>query len=212
MRVFRTSRAGIRYIGGKSMMSAGAPKQMDADTRRAQLAAALVRAGGGDRTALKIVYEDTSAKLFGICLRILNDRSEAEDVLQEVYVAVWRKAASFDPARASPMTWLVAIARNRAIDRLRASALRRRMEPIESADELSDPAPAALDRLEMAQQHQRLAGCLEELEGRHAAAIRAAFLDGATYEELAVRMGVPLGTMKSWIRRGLLKLRACLEA
>ena len=85
------------------------------------------------------------------------------------------------------------------------------MEPIESADAVSDPAPAALERVELTQQHQHLAHCLEELEARHSAAIRAAFLDGATYEELAQRMRVPLGTMKSWIRRGLLKLRTCLE-
>src|SRR6267378_4719439 len=124
---------------------------MDADATRSQLAAALVRVAGGDRTALQIVYQDTSAKLFGVCLRILNDRSEAEDVLQEVYVTVWRKAATFDPGRASPITWLVAIARNRSIDRLRASAMSRRMEPIESADAVSDPAPAAVDRVELAQ-------------------------------------------------------------
>jgi RNA polymerase sigma-70 factor, ECF subfamily len=161
---------------------------------------------------LRVVYQDTSAKLFGVCLRILKDRGEAEDVLQEVFVTVWRKAASFDPGRASPITWMVAIARNRAIDRLRASAVSRRMEPIESADAVSDPAPAAVERVELAQQHQRLSRCLEELEARHASAIREAFLDGTTYEELAARMSVPLGTMKSWIRRGLLKLRACLEA
>jgi RNA polymerase sigma factor (sigma-70 family) len=184
---------------------------MDAEAPRSQLAAALARVAAGDRAALRLVYQDTSAKLFGVCLRILNDRSEAEDVLQDVYVTVWRKAAAFDPGRASPITWLVAIARNRAIDRLRSSAMSRRMEPIESADAVSDPAPAALERVELAQQHQRLAGCLEELEARQAAAIRTAFLDGATYEELAARMSVPLGTMKSWIRRGLLKLRACLE-
>ena len=185
---------------------------MDADASRSQLVAALARVAGGDRAALRIVYQDTSAKLFGVCLRILKDRSEAEDVLQDVYVTVWRKAAAFDPGRASPITWLVAIARNRSIDRLRASAVSRRMEPIEAADAVSDPAPAAVERVELAQQHQRLAGCLEELEQRHSAAIRAAFLDGSTYEELAERMSVPLGTMKSWIRRGLLKLRACLEA
>jgi len=167
---------------------------------------------GGDRAALRVVYQDTSAKLFGVCLRILKDRGEAEDVLQEVFVTVWRRAASFDPGRASPITWMVAIARNRAIDRLRASAVSRRMEPIESADAVSDPAPAAVERVELAQQHQRLSRCLEELEARHASAIRAAFLDGTTYEELAARMSVPLGTMKSWIRRGLLKLRTCLEA
>jgi RNA polymerase sigma factor (sigma-70 family) len=184
---------------------------MDAEASRSQLAAALVRVAAGDRAALRMVYQDTSAKLFGVCLRILNDKSEAEDVLQDVYVTVWRKAAGFDPGRASPITWLVAITRNRAIDRLRASAVSRRMEPIEAADGVSDPAPAAVERVELAQQHQRLARCLEGLEARHSAAIRAAFLDGATYEELAQRMSVPLGTMKSWIRRGLLKLRACLE-
>ena len=85
------------------------------------------------------------------------------------------------------------------------------MEPIESADAVSDPAPAAVESVELTQQHQRLARCLEELEARHSTAIRAAFLDGATYEELAQRMSVPLGTMKSWIKRGLLKLRTCLE-
>src|SRR5215510_14602187 len=107
---------------------------MDVAATRSQLAAALVRVASGDRAALRLVYQDTSAKLFGVCLRILNDRSEAEDVLQDVYVTVWRKAASFDPARASPITWLVAIARNRAIDRLRASAVSRRAEPIENAE------------------------------------------------------------------------------
>ena len=185
---------------------------MDADAARRLLAAALVRVAGGDRAALRVVYQDTSAKLFGVCLRILKDRGEAEDVLQEVFVTVWRRAASFDPGRASPITWMVAIARNRAIDRLRASAISRRMEPIESADAVSDPAPAAVERVELAQQHQRLSRCLEELEARQASAIREAFLDGTTYEELAARMSVPLGTMKSWIRRGLLKLRTCLEA
>jgi RNA polymerase sigma factor (sigma-70 family) len=184
---------------------------MDAEVARSQLTAALARVATGDRAALRLVYQDTSAKLFGVCLRILNDRSEAEDVLQDVYLTVWRKAASFDPRRASPITWLVALTRNRAIDRLRSSAATRRTEPIEAADTVSDPAPAAVERVELAQQHQRLAHCLEELEARQSAAIRAAFFDGATYEELAQRLSVPLGTMKSLIRRGLLKLRACLE-
>src|SRR6266849_1783130 len=137
---------------------------MDAEAPRSQLVAALARVAAGDRAALRLVYQDTSAKLFGVCLRILSDRGEAEDVLQEVYVTVWRKAATFDPNRASPITWLVAIARNRAIDRLRATAVSRRMEPIEAADKVSDPAPAAVERVELAQQHQRLAGCLEELD------------------------------------------------
>jgi RNA polymerase sigma-70 factor (ECF subfamily) len=105
----------------------------------------------------------------------------------------------------------VAIARNRSIDRLRSGAARRRTEPIETAEDVRDPAPAAVEVLERVEENARLTGCLGELEQRHAQAIRSAFMDGATYDELAGHMGVPLGTMKSWIRRGLLRLRACLE-
>jgi len=184
---------------------------MDADQRRRQLSAALRRVAGGDRAALRLVYDETSAKLFGVCLRILNDRSEAEDVLQDVYLNVWRKAASFDENRASPITWLVAIARNRAIDRVRSGTGSRFRAPIEAADDVPDPAPIAAETIESAQESRRLYACLEELETRQQAAIRAAYIDGLTYEELAERSNVPLGTMKSWIRRGLAKLRRCLE-
>jgi RNA polymerase sigma factor (sigma-70 family) len=184
---------------------------MDAEARRRQLSAAIRRVAGGDRAALRLVYDATAAKLFGVCLRILNDRSEAEDVLQEVYLNVWGKAASFDEARASPITWLVAIARNRAIDRARSGGVARLSAPIEAADAIPDPTPLAAETLEAAQENSRLYSCLDELELRQSTAIRAAFIDGLTYEELAERQNVPLGTMKSWIRRGLAKLRACLE-
>jgi RNA polymerase sigma-70 factor (ECF subfamily) len=184
---------------------------MDSEARRKQLAAAIRRVAGGDRAALRLVYDATAAKLFGVCLRILKDRSEAEDVLQDVYLNIWRKAAAFDETRASPITWLVAIARNRAIDRLRARGAARLSEPVEAAEAVPDPGPLAAEALEIAQEHERLYGCLDELEARASQAIRAAFLDGLTYEALAEREGVPLGTMKSWIRRGLAKLRECLE-
>src|SRR5262245_58060314 len=118
----RSSPAGRLREGSSLFRSA----DMTAEATRSQLAAALVRLAAGDRAALRVVYQDTSAKLFGVCLRILNDRTEAEDVLQEVYLTVWRRAATFDPGRASPITWLVAIARNRSIDRLRSSAMSRR--------------------------------------------------------------------------------------
>src|SRR5215469_680826 len=109
---------------------------MDLDANRRLIATALARIPSGDRMALQTVYRLTSAKLFGVCLRILGERSEAEDVLQEVYVTVWRKAADFDASRASPMTWLIAIARNRSIDRLRAARQSRNMDPIETAAEI----------------------------------------------------------------------------
>jgi RNA polymerase sigma factor (sigma-70 family) len=185
--------------------------RMDAETRRRQLVAALIRVAAGERPALRAVYAETSAKLFGICVRILGDRSEAEDVLQDVYLTVWRKAASFDESVASPITWLAAIARNRSVDHLRAGRVVRTTLPIEAADDVADASLSALERLEISDEQARLSDCLQELETRHAAAIRSAFLDGLTYEELARQARVPLGTMKSWIRRGLMKLKTCLE-
>jgi RNA polymerase sigma-70 factor (ECF subfamily) len=184
---------------------------MDLDANRSLILTALARIPAGDRAALQTVYRLTSAKLFGVALRILGERSEAEDVLQEVYVTVWRKAADFDTGRASPMTWLIAIARNRAIDRLRATRQSRHMDRMDIASDVADSAPLADKALESAQDHARLHGCLDGLEPRERAALRGAFFDGNTYEDLAARMKVPLGTMKSWIRRAMIKLKSCLE-
>jgi RNA polymerase sigma factor (sigma-70 family) len=171
----------------------------------------MLRIAAGERTALQTTYRLTSAKLFGICLRILHDRGEAEDVLQEVYLTVWQKAAEFDAARSSPMTWLITIARNRSIDRLRSKGLSRRMEPIDAAGEIADATPLADESLADGEANARLKGCLGGLATHEQNALRGAFFDGNTYEELAARMSVPLGTMKSWIRRALQKLKACLE-
>jgi len=181
--------------------------QVDA---RALLTAAIERIAAGERNGLQTAYRLTSAKLFGVCLRILHERAEAEDVLQEVYLTVWQKAADFDPARASPMTWLIAIARNKAIDRLRSRSHASRMDPIDAAAEIADAAPLADDTLAEGEANARLRDCLGALAAHEQNALRGAFFDGNTYEELATRMSVPLGTMKSWIRRALQKLKLCL--
>lgn len=183
---------------------------MNPDREREALRDALFRVGQGDSSGLKEVYERTSAKLYGVCIRILGEPSEAEDVLQEVYLTVWRNAATFDCARASPITWMATIARNRSIDRLR-SRRPGRSESIDLAMNVADAAPSAQDRVELAQDSLRLNGCIQELEEPHQSAIRAAFLDGRTYDALARQAGVPLGTMKSWMRRSLARLKACLE-
>jgi RNA polymerase sigma factor (sigma-70 family) len=178
---------------------------------RDQLADALGMTGQGDRAAFRQVYLATSAKLLGVCLRILADRQIAEDVLQETYLTVWRKAGSFDASRASPITWLVTIARNRAIDRLRASANFRKSTPVDAANEVVDGAILPSEAVERDDDARRLHGCLDQLDDKVGGVIRTAFMEGVTYDSLAVRENVPLGTMKSWIRRGLLRLRACLE-
>ncbi|CAN5219131.1 sigma-70 family RNA polymerase sigma factor [soil metagenome] len=166
--------------------------------------------GAGDRRALEALYSATSAKLLAVCLRILSDRAESEDVLQEVYITVWRRAGSYDSSRAGAMTWLSTVARNRAIDRLRARGPVGRTTTIDGFD-APDPQPLADLGLETAQTMGRLSLCLDRLEARTAAAIRTAFLEGVTYEALSQSLGAPLGTVKSWIRRGLLRLRGCLE-
>ena len=173
------------------------------------LARLMTRVGGGDRAALRQLYDATSAKLFGVCLRILSDREESEDVLQEVFVTIWRRADRFDASRTSVMTWVSTIARNRSIDRLRARGPMAHAEPVEQIN-LPDKAPGAEALLEAAGEDARLHACLSTLDDRTEAVIRTAFFEGVTYEALARRMDTPLGTVKSWVRRGLAKLKGCL--
>lgn len=188
----------------------GSSIQATVSADRQYLSNLLLSLGSGDRSALSEIYDRTSAKLYGICLRLLANESDAQDVLQDVYLAVWRRAASFDPAKSSPITWLCVVARNKAIDRLRSP--RPKLAGVEEAAGVSDERPGAVEIIEQRQQASRLADCLERLDEAPRKAIREAFFAGATYSDLAKRDSVPLGTMKSWIRRALLRLRECLES
>ena len=171
----------------------------------------LARVAEGDRGAVEALYRESASRLLGICIRVLHDRDEAEDALQDVYVRIWRKAAQFDPARAGASTWLATVARNTAIDRLRARPAHA-LAPIELVEAMPDDGETPLESTERAGERSRLDACFDTLEPRRRRLIRAAFFDGSTYDELARRAGAPLGSVKSWIRRGLLQLRACLEA
>lgn len=168
------------------------------------------RVAAQDRAAFRALYAATSAKLMGTLLRILGNRGEAEDALQEVYTRVWLRAARFDAARGRGMTWLIAIARNHAIDRLRQKG------DVQGADEdavdaLPDDSPSAERRLIAKGEAGRLADCFATLEPDRADAVRGAYLGGLSYQDLASRYGVPLNTMRTWLRRSLLKLRECLD-
>ena len=130
--------------------------------------------------------------------------------MSEVYLTIWRRAGAFEPGRASPITWLATIARNRAIDWRRAAG-RKVAVTIDEAPEVADPDPSAEEQLVTRDEDKRLHLCLDQLDEKQRGAIRTAFFDGLTYAELAEREGVPLGTMKSWVRRGLMRLKDCLS-
>jgi RNA polymerase sigma-70 factor (ECF subfamily) len=169
----------------------------------------ILRTALGDRAAFSALYEATSSKLFGVCLRVLNNRAEAEDALQDVYVKIWRKADSYAVNGYSPMTWLITVARNLAIDRLRArKAPAKRVEDVfDLAASGPTPEEAAVNTSERAQ----IDRCLAELDSLHATAVRGAYLEGDTYQVLADRAGVPINTMRTWLRRSLLKLKECMS-
>ncbi|HEX7821835.1 MAG TPA: sigma-70 family RNA polymerase sigma factor [Sphingobium sp.] len=180
-----------------------------AEDDRERLVSALHLAASGDPSGLRLVYSLTSAKLFGICLRISGDRQAAEDILQDVYVKVWRRVATFDDRRASPISWLATIAHNAAID-WRRGQHRHAVQPGEQMDAVADDALLADAVLERDQEHRQLLSCLEGLDPAQSSAIRRAFLDGLTYQQLSDQTHTPLGTIKSWIRRGMQKLKECL--
>lgn len=162
----------------------------------------------GDRKAFRALYRDTSAKLMGVLLRILKERAEAEDALQEVYTRVWLRAGRYDPAKGRGMTWLITIARYHAIDRLRA---RGDSLDDDGLDMVADSAPRAETRLVAMGEARRMADCFATLEPDRAEAVRGAYLGGLSYLDLAERHAVPLNTMRTWLRRSLLKLKECLD-
>ncbi len=175
-----------------------------------EIADLIARTALRDRQAFRELYRRTSAKLFGVTLRILKDRAEAEEALQEVYVKIWRRADRYVQGGYSPISWLVAVARNHALDVLRAR--KPRNDDLEAAYDIADTAPdperAAVD----GDERGRIESCLEQLETDKADCVRGAYLDGYTYDELAQRHGVPLNTMRTWLRRSLIRLRECLTA
>ena len=176
----------------------------------AEITDLIARCALRDRDAFRELYRRTSSKLFGVTLRILKDRSEAEEALQEVYVKIWQRADRYVAGGYSPISWLVAVARNHSLDVLRAR--KPVSEDIDVALEVADAAPNPEQSASNAGERSRIDSCLAELDPDKAEAVRGAYLDGYSYEELATRYSVPLNTMRTWLRRSLLKLRECLTA
>lgn len=184
-------------------------------TTNDDLARLLARVALRDRAAFEAVYRATCAHLLGVALRILDRRERAEEVLQEAFMNVWHNAGSFNAAVASPMTWLINIVRNKAIDTLRSGRTERAStvelddEAMQVADEDS-PQPQQL--LDESFAKLRIDACMAELGASQRQALALAYYRGMVHTEIAESLGAPLGTVKAWVRRGLDKLKGCLEA
>ena len=162
---------------------------------------------GGDRAAFSRLYDLSSHRLMGVALHIVRRRDWAEEVLQEGFISIWRKAASFDPTRGEVLPWMATVIRYRALDFLRARR-RETNAQINMGDGEYDSAAPGLS----AETNLQLFRCLGELDKNHRKAVLMAFYNGFTHSELAEQLDVPLGTAKSWVRRGLGRLKECLDS
>ena len=183
--------------------------------RSVRLTALMARVALGDQAAFARLYQETSAHLYGVAVRILKDGAAAEEVLQEAFVNVWHHAGSYEAAKSQPMTWLAAIVRNRCLDQLR----RRELDTVTmTADDddgkefdLPSGDPTPVEMLLAGAEAQSVRDCVDGLDAGPKQAIALAFYQGLSHAELADHMRQPLGTVKSWVRRGLERLKACLD-
>jgi RNA polymerase sigma-70 factor, ECF subfamily len=176
---------------------------------QADLVGLLAAVANGDEAAFERLYEATRAKLYGVLLRILGRPELADEVMQETYLKVWKMAGKFDPNLASPITWMVAMARNRAIDIVRKRGeLSIEEEPEAMAVAAETPPPLA--RREMTEELKRLLACLGKLDPEKQRIVLLAYYSGWSREQLAKKLDIPVNTIKTWLRRSLLEVRACL--
>lgn len=162
-----------------------------------------------DQKAFAELYRRTSPKLYAVCLRILRNKTDAEEVLQEVYVKIWQRAERFLASEGPAMPWLTTIARNQSIDAIRAR--KPVADEIDSAYDLADTEPGPEEQAIVKGEGRRIDRCMEELEAGRAQAVRSAYVEGLSYQELAEQYSVPLNTMRTWLRRSLIRLRECLD-
>ncbi len=176
----------------------------------------IARVALGDQAALRTLYDRTSAHLFGVILRISRRQDVAEELLQETYVSAWHNAAGYSPGHGQPMTWLISIARNKALDQVRSATARRETELPRDEDgverDLPDDGPQPLALLETACDALSIRRCLEAADAGQRQSLALAYYHGLSHSEVAERMAAPLGTVKAWIRRGLETMKRCLEA
>jgi RNA polymerase sigma-70 factor (ECF subfamily) len=201
---------------GASGGGAPRPHASRDDARDAQLKGLLRACAAGDRGAFAALYHETSPRLFAVAVRMLRRQALAEEVLQDCYLSIWNNARSYSPEVAAPMTWMIAIVRNRCLDSLRRAApvelAPRRDDEDDPFDSLPSDAPTPLEELCAAADAGAIGRCVGRLAPEHRQAIALTFFEGLSREQAAERLQRPLGTVKTWVRRGLARLKDCLEA
>jgi len=183
--------------------------------RSARLAELLGRTALSDQGAFAELYRLAAPHLYGVALRILREPALAEDLLQEAFVNIWHHAGSYSAAKAKPQTWLTSIVRNRCLDQLRRrepDTVTMTRDDDEPEMELQSMGPTPLEVLLSGAEASSVRGCVDGLEGGQRQAIALAFVQGLSHAELSLHLGQPLGTVKSWVRRGLERLKKCLDA
>jgi RNA polymerase sigma-70 factor (ECF subfamily) len=177
--------------------------------QRGEIEALIAKVALGNRVAFSRLYDVTSGKLLAVCLRVLNERAAAEDAMQEVFIKVWKNADRYQVTGHSPMTWLITIARNTAVDRLRARKVDR--DIADFSERIAAPGISPEQSAVAASESKQIMRCLDELERDRRDAITGAYLRGLSYKELSDQFDVPLNTMRTWLRRGLVALRECMS-
>jgi RNA polymerase sigma-70 factor (ECF subfamily) len=173
----------------------------------------LRRCAEGDQSGLSALYDESSRYVYGLALRILRDTADAEEITIDVYAQVWRSAAAFVAQRGSVMSWLVTLTRSRAIDRLRTQAAkgRRKEDTLDTQFSLQDPSETPEESAALVQERKRIRAALNQLPAEQRELIELAYYSGLSHSELASKLGQPLGTVKTRIRLGMMKLRELLE-
>lgn len=178
------------------------------------LAALLARVAIGDRSSFRRLYDATAPSLLGVALRILRDRARAEDVVQEAFVGVWHRAGSYREAAGAPMAWLTAIVRNRALDALRSESRHGADSLTDDEDamqDIEDDRPGPMGLLTQAADALAIRACLETIDGSQRQCLALAYYHGLSHSQISAHLGSPIGSVKVWLRRGLEKIRRCLE-
>jgi len=203
-------RQGRWSLAGSAMLDAVVDAGAQRESRTSALDDLLVATASGDRDAFSRLYDETAARVFGLVRRVLVDAAQAEEVTQDVFLEAWQTASRFDPTRGAAISWLLTLAHRRAVDRVRSVQASRERDLKAGVRDLDVPVDDVAEAAEIAVEHERVSGALAGLSPAQRECLSLAYYDGCTQSEIAARLGLPLGTVKTRLRDGMIRLRELL--